>query len=141
MVTVKVRVTMRERVMAEGKGLTKRVVLPKGAISKATVYNTLKVFTERRLLRQLNLRDDRVIYDPNVERHHHFVDVDTGEIHDIDWDTIDVCWRENEALVREARVARTEAHALFALLDDSLFRIRINRVPIVVVTVSSSSSS
>lgn len=31
-----------------------------------------------------------------------------------DWETIDSCWRENEALVREARVARTEAHDLFA---------------------------
>eukprot|EP00959_Pyramimonas_sp_CCMP1952_P421286 8825283-Pyramimonas_sp.AAC.1 len=31
-----------------------------------------------------------------------------------DWDTIDSCWRENEALVHEARVARTDAHDLFA---------------------------
>ena len=31
-----------------------------------------------------------------------------------DWETVDSCWRENEALVREARVARTDAHDLFA---------------------------
>jgi Fur family transcriptional regulator, iron response regulator len=60
-------------------------------ISTATVYNTLKLFTEKQLLKQLHLRDDRIIYDPNVTRHHHFVDVETGEIHDIEWGAIDVC--------------------------------------------------
>jgi Fur family iron response transcriptional regulator len=59
-------------------------------ISQATVYNTLKTFTERGLLRQLHLRDDRVVYDPKTEPHHHFVDIDTGEIQDIDWRAIDV---------------------------------------------------
>ena len=60
-------------------------------ISTATVYNTLKLFTEKQLLKQLHLRDDRIIYDPNVTRHHHFVDVETGEIHDIERGAIDVC--------------------------------------------------
>ena len=59
-------------------------------ISRATVYNTLKIFTDSSLLRQLKLRDDRVVYDPKMERHHHLVDVDTGEIHDIDWHAVDV---------------------------------------------------
>ena len=60
------------------------------SISQATVYNTLKIFTDHGLLRQLHLRDDRVAYDPKTEPHHHFVDIETGEIQDVDWDAIDV---------------------------------------------------
>ncbi len=33
-----------------------------------------------------------------------------------DWDTVDPLWRNSEALVREARVARPDAHDLFAAL-------------------------
>ena len=64
-------------------------------ISQATVYNTLKIFTDHGLLKQLTLRNDRVVYDPKMEAHHHFVDVETGEIDDIEWDAIDVCNLDN----------------------------------------------
>jgi Fur family transcriptional regulator, iron response regulator len=51
--------------------------------SKATVYNTLKLFLERRLIRELIVDPSRVFYDPNTEPHHHFYDVVTGELTDI----------------------------------------------------------
>jgi len=60
------------------------------AISRATVYNTLNAFVEHGLLRSLVLAEGRVVFDPNVQRHHHFIDEDTGAIHDIAWDAIDV---------------------------------------------------
>ena len=40
-------------------------------ISRATVYNTLNLFVEKGLLRALTLAEDSVVFDPNVERHHH----------------------------------------------------------------------
>ena len=52
--------------------------------SKATVYNTLKLFLEKRLIREVIVDPDRVFYDPNVAPHHHMYDADTGELLDID---------------------------------------------------------
>ena len=55
----------------------------KHRVSKATVYNSLKIFAERGLVRRVNLHSDRLIYDSNVRPHHHFYNVDTGELTDI----------------------------------------------------------
>ena len=52
--------------------------------SKATVYNTLKLFLAKRLIREVIVDPDRVFYDPNVAPHHHMYDADTGELLDID---------------------------------------------------------
>ena len=52
--------------------------------SKATVYNTLKLFLDKRLIREVIADPNRVFYDPNTEPHHHFYNVDTGELTDID---------------------------------------------------------
>ena len=75
-------------------------------ISRATVYNTLNLFVRKKLLRQLVLAEGKVVFDPNVAPHHHFIDEATGQIHDIPWDALDV--RRVEALkgvsVREYQV-------------------------------------
>jgi Fur family iron response transcriptional regulator len=52
--------------------------------SKATVYNTLNLFLERKLVREVIVDPSRVFYDPNTAPHHHFYNVDTGELTDID---------------------------------------------------------
>jgi Fe2+ or Zn2+ uptake regulation protein len=59
-------------------------------ISRATVYNTLNLFVEKGLLRELHLAPDSVIFDPKMDRHHHFIDEDTGQIYDIPWNQIAV---------------------------------------------------
>ena len=53
-------------------------------LSKATVYNTLKLFVEKRLIREVIVDPDKVFYDSNSGPHHHFYDIQTGEIIDID---------------------------------------------------------
>lgn len=58
--------------------------------SKATVYNTLKLFLEKKLVREVIVDPNRVFYDPNTEPHHHFYNVDTGELADIDASRIEV---------------------------------------------------
>ena len=60
-------------------------------ISRATVYNTLNLFVEKGLLQALTLAEDSVVFDPKMERHHHFVDEASGTIHDIAWDKVQVC--------------------------------------------------
>jgi Fur family iron response transcriptional regulator len=59
-------------------------------ISRATVYNTLNLFVEKGLLRSLVLAEGRVVYDPKVEPHHHFIDEHTGRISDLPWDALKV---------------------------------------------------
>ena len=59
-------------------------------ISRATVYNTLNLFVEKGLLRELHIAPDSVLFDPNTDRHHHFIDEDTGQIYDIPWNQIEV---------------------------------------------------
>ncbi|MFH1044304.1 MAG: Fur family transcriptional regulator [Pseudomonadota bacterium] len=51
--------------------------------SKATVYNTLKLFLEKGLVRELIVDPSKVFYDSNTNVHHHFYDVASGEITDI----------------------------------------------------------
>ena len=55
-------------------------------ISRATVYNTLNLFVEKKLLRELHLSPDSVVFDPNMEKHHHLIDEETGRIYDVPWD-------------------------------------------------------
>ena len=52
--------------------------------SKATVYNTLNLFVGKKLLREVIVDPSKVFYDPNTTPHHHFYDVDTGALTDID---------------------------------------------------------
>jgi Fur family iron response transcriptional regulator len=59
-------------------------------LSRATVYNTLNLFTEKGLLRELVLAEGKVVFDPKLDPHHHFLDEDTGEISDVPWSALDV---------------------------------------------------
>ena len=52
--------------------------------SKATVYNTLNLFLEKKLVREVIVDPSKVFYDPNSDPHYHFYNVDTGELTDID---------------------------------------------------------
>ena len=60
-------------------------------ISRATVYNTLNLFVEKGLLRRLTIAEDSVVFDPRVDTHHHFIDDETGQIHDVPWEKVQVC--------------------------------------------------
>lgn len=59
-------------------------------VSRATVYNTLNVMVARGLLRQLVLAEGRVVFDSNLEPHHHFIDDHSGQIYDIPWEALEV---------------------------------------------------
>jgi Fur family iron response transcriptional regulator len=57
-------------------------------VSKATVYNTLGLFAEKGLIREVIVDPTRVFYDSNTQPHHHFFDVDTGELTDVNNATV-----------------------------------------------------
>ena len=52
--------------------------------SKATVYNTLGLFARKGLIREVIVDPSRVFYDSNPSVHHHFFNVDTGQLEDIE---------------------------------------------------------
>ena len=58
--------------------------------SKATVYNTLKLFLEKKMIRELVVDPTKIVYDPNTEPHHHLYDVATGRLTDVPADNIRV---------------------------------------------------
>ena len=62
----------------------------KAEASKATIYNTLKLFVKKGLVREVIIDPARILYDPNTAHHHHFYDVVTGELRDIDASEVSV---------------------------------------------------
>lgn len=52
--------------------------------SRATVYNTLNLFVDKKLIREVIVDPDRVFYDPNTAPHYHIYNVETGRLTDID---------------------------------------------------------
>ncbi len=56
--------------------------------SKATIYNTLGLFARKGLVREVIVDPSKVFYDSNTTVHHHFFNVDTGELTDIPADDL-----------------------------------------------------
>ncbi|MEJ2422863.1 MAG: transcriptional repressor [Candidatus Thiodiazotropha sp.] len=63
--------------------LFEAVNLAGGRVSKATVYNTLGLFVRKGLVRAIYIDASRTFYDSNTSHHHHFYNVDTGELTDM----------------------------------------------------------
>lgn len=59
-------------------------------VSKATVYNTLRLFEEVGLIRAVVVSSSKVFYDANTAPHHHLYDETSGELRDIPAEEIDV---------------------------------------------------
>lgn len=59
-------------------------------VSKATVYNTLKLFGEMGLVKEINVDATRKYYDSTTHAHHHFYHVETGELTDIPADKVGI---------------------------------------------------
>lgn len=59
----------------------------KAKASKATVYNTLNLFSQHGLLREVCVDAGKVYFDTNTDEHHHIYNVDTGELWDVEAET------------------------------------------------------
>ena len=56
----------------------------KASVSKATVYNTLRLFAAKGLVREVLVDPAKLIFDSNTAPHHHIYDVDSGELTDVE---------------------------------------------------------
>lgn len=52
-------------------------------VSRATVYNTMGLFSNKGVVREVLIDRERVFYDSNPEVHQHLYNVDTGELMDV----------------------------------------------------------
>ena len=82
------RVKVAEILLTSPRHLTAEQILvalreATGHVSKATVYNTLNLFVEEGLAREIHADPERCVYDSTMAPHHHFQNVDTGEMTDI----------------------------------------------------------
>jgi Fe2+ or Zn2+ uptake regulation protein len=59
-------------------------------LSRATVYNTLHLLVDKGLLTELTVAGGRIVYDCNTTPHHHFIDEQTGLVHDIPFEALRV---------------------------------------------------
>ncbi|MDX1518679.1 MAG: Fur family transcriptional regulator [Gammaproteobacteria bacterium] len=65
--------------------------LEKGTyISKATIYNTLNLFTAKGLAREVIVDSGKVFFDSNTDGHNHFYNEDTGELIDFEPDRMKI---------------------------------------------------
>ena len=53
-------------------------------VSKATIYNSLGLFVKKGLLRQIFIDASGTFYDTNTATHHHFYNLDTGQLIDME---------------------------------------------------------
>jgi len=53
------------------------------SVSRATVYNSLNLFSQKKLVREVHVNASRTFYDTNTQPHHHFYNIDSGELTDM----------------------------------------------------------
>lgn len=53
-------------------------------VSKATIYNTLKLFVSKKLIREVIVDPSKIFYDSTTHPHFHFYNEDSGHLSDID---------------------------------------------------------
>jgi Fur family iron response transcriptional regulator len=68
--------------------IIERLKAADSGVSKATVYNTLNLFSQRGLVKEVMVDPVRKFYDSTIHPHHHFYNVDSGELSDIPDDQV-----------------------------------------------------
>ncbi len=59
------------------------VIAEGNRVSRATVYNTMGLFANKGVVREILIDRERVFYDSNTAVHQHLYNVDTGELMDV----------------------------------------------------------
>ena len=67
-------------------------ILKKGTdekISLATIYNTVHSFKKKGHLKEISVNSDKSYFDTNTSNHHHFLDINTNELVDLETNEVD----------------------------------------------------
>lgn len=84
------RVLFARRQHVSADQVLARARLRNARVSRATVYNTLRLFVERGLLSEVIVEASRTFFDTETSPHYHVFDVSTGELTDIPAEGIEV---------------------------------------------------
>ncbi|HEX7080012.1 MAG TPA: Fur family transcriptional regulator [Gammaproteobacteria bacterium] len=92
------RLDVAEAILAQPQHLSADQIIARirkagSRVSKATVYNTLNLFRDRGLLRTVEVDPSRQFYDSTIVPHHHFYNVETGELVDIPLEGVQLALR------------------------------------------------
>ncbi len=82
------RIEVAEILLARPQHLSAEQIISRlqnmgSAVSKATVYNTLNLFGRRGVVKEIMVDPVRKFFDSRTHGHHHFYNVDTGELSDV----------------------------------------------------------
>ena len=58
-------------------------------ISLATIYNTVHSFKKKGYLKEISVNSDKNYFDTNTSNHHHFLDINTNKLIDLNKDDVD----------------------------------------------------
>ena len=72
-------------------------------LTKATIYNTLKIFVKEKLIREVNIEDNEVRYDLYSKPHGHFKCIECGAIYDFPIDIDKVAVRDLDGFQIETK--------------------------------------
>ena len=87
------RIRIAQVLCSEARHLSAEKILEevnqeKTQVSKATIYNTLKLFVRKGLVREVIVDPSKIFYDSTTHAHFHFYNENSGELTDIDADSI-----------------------------------------------------
>ena len=90
------RIEVAEILLARPQHLSAEQIIDRlreagSGVSKATVYNTLNLFGARGLVKEVMVDPVRKFYDSTTHPHHHFYNVDSGELSDIPDQLVGFC--------------------------------------------------
>ena len=58
-------------------------------VSLATIYNTVHSFKKKGYLKEILVNSDKSYFDTNTSNHHHFLDINTNELVDLEKNDVD----------------------------------------------------
>ena len=58
-------------------------------ISLATIYNTVHSFKKKGYLKEISVNSEKSYFDTNTSNHHHFLDINTNELIDLEKGNVD----------------------------------------------------
>jgi len=58
-------------------------------VSTATIYNTINSFKKKGYLKEISVNKEKIYFDTNTSDHHHFLDINTNELIDLEKEHVD----------------------------------------------------
>ncbi len=83
-------ILLRKPQHVSAEQVVKRLRGRKRKAVKATVYNCLNLFAKKGLIKECMIDPERRLFDSSTMPHHHFYNVDTGQLTDIPEDDIEI---------------------------------------------------